>query len=548
MPSIRFPTQGREGTNITMISEIHDFEDLIGDNRYGPPPIQEVLDRSHGACPLIILVDQHGWIYEHDDKGDIHKTTRSIREPQTTTWEPEPDMNEDHIDDHVPLARGDNEPQPATCEPEPGLDAEHPITPTSPSGDTHESHMNHSPHDHPEMFRLYKDPRSLLGTQFWKTFDGYDPCEGKITEYHPKEGLWTAEYTDGDQEDFDINDMINHVLGSPPIPSSDEPEIPHPTDESIHQRLSTSRLYTCKEGENFLNICDSIGIPLHHRKLYYEWLGNGFGMFGELWDPSDPDRIGIYFNHPWQKGRRTIFRQGTKFPIPHGDSWDKLTLEQISSGNHHNPEWVAIAATNRSSRKIVVGEWLKHTLMKEERAFNSNSIIDKLTGKIIPPKSISQAMNRPDKDLWKTAIMKEIDALDELKVLSHNHKMSEVRKMGITTTAVPMQLLFDVKYHPDGTLDKYKVRDVVNGHKGYMRRGEHFFNTFSASPSCRTTRLLQAITIGTNLKRYAWDIATAYLWADVLDKEKIAIRYPKEFRRYDEKTGEEVPRNSTRFS
>jgi len=493
MPKIHFPTTGKTGTNITTITQIEDLSELINEDRYGPPPIQSVRDRGGGAKPLVILTDQHGWIYETDTKGDIVKTSRKLDSDNDIT------TSETTTIPILPIPRG-------------------------------------------EESRIMNDPNKLIGRKFWKTFDGYDPCEGTISKYHPEEKLWTAKYPDGDQEDFDLEDVMIHVMKSPPTKPSDPPPEGEQDSEPYEDRISTARLYSCKEGENYFNVCDSIGLALHLRKPYYEWIGHDFGLFGEVWDPSNPDRVGIYFNHPWNKGARTRFRRGTKFSIPHGSSWSNLLSTQAKEANMANPQWVAHAATTRSSRRIIMSEWLKEQFRKEgttKNVIGTRDILDDKTGKISNPRNMTEAMNRTDKDLWITALFKELDALDELGVLSHDHTMKEVRGVGITASAVPMQLLFDVKYHPDGSLDKYKVRNVVNGHKGYMRRGEHFFNTFSASPSCKTTRLLQAITIGTGLHRYAWDICTAYLWAEVRKDEQIAIRYPKELRRYDE-SGEEL--------
>jgi len=272
MPKIHFPTTGKTGTNITTITQIEDLSELVNEDRYGPPPIQSVRDRGGGAKPLVILTDQHGWIYETDTKGDIVKTSRKLDNDNDIT------TNEATTIPMVPIPRG-------------------------------------------EESRIMNDPNKLIGRKFWKTFDGYDPCEGTISKYHPKEKLWTAKYPDGDQEDFDLEDIMIHVMKSPPTKPSDPPPEGEHDNEPYEDRISTARLYSCKEGENYFNVCDSIGLALHLRKPYYEWLGHDFGLFGEVWDPSKPDRVGIYFNHPWNKGARTRFRRGTKFPIPHGSSW-----------------------------------------------------------------------------------------------------------------------------------------------------------------------------------------------------------------------------------
>ena len=80
--------------------------------------------------------------------------------------------------------------------------------------------------------------------------------------------------------------------------------------------------------------------------------------------------------------------------------------------------------------------------------------------------------------------------MDKLNVISKGHTLSALKKRGISKRPVPMNLLFDVKYHPDGTVDKYKVRCVQAVHKGHLQRGRDFFNTFSAaSRSCQPWEL-----------------------------------------------------------
>eukprot|EP01052_Picozoa_sp_SAG31_P058724 SAG31_NODE_18103_length_646_cov_4.215722_1_plen_86_part_10 len=86
-----------------------------------------------------------------------------------------------------------------------------------------------------------------------------------------------------------------------------------------------------------------------------------------------------------------------------------------------------------------------------------------------------------------------------------------------------MKLLFDIKYHPDGTLDKFKVRNVVSGTKHHMRQGEHFWEKFSASPNLATTRLLQALCIGFDWHRLAFDIKQAYLHSDCPKAEQVPV-------------------------
>ena len=54
--------------------------------------------------------------------------------------------------------------------------------------------------------------------------------------------------------------------------------------------------------------------------------------------------------------------------------------------------------------------------------------VDSVTGKIIPPRTLKQAMDRTDTAEWMKALKTELDGLDEMGVISHNHRLSDLRK------------------------------------------------------------------------------------------------------------------------
>jgi len=446
---------------------------------------------------------------------------------------------------------------------------------------------------------LMSDPNSFVNKSFYKKFDGYKyPSLGTIQRYHKKEGLWHAEYDDGDGEDFDEGDMVTYFIDKVDDPTQDNDDTPvggnanvsnHPFISEIGQPEAEITSYQSKNGETFFDICDKMGIHKHHRRIYFNILGPLYGPNGR--QTEHKLNIGARFNHPWvkggsrlnERGRQTKIKKGHIFLRPNGREWIKRVKEYQDKNNQNNPEHINALVTHHQERmnasiaynttamarggesltniflmegatkhggtstinnRFVVidkedGDESGYKLVDLHKAMNVG-IIDKATGKIRSPNTLQEAMRRPDRDKWKEALHKETKSLEDLKVLSHEHRLEDIRKMGISSTPVPLRMLYDVKYNPDGTLNKYKCREVLQGHKGYMRRGEHFTNTFSASPNPGTTRLIQAIMIGTGLSRLSWDIATAYLWASVKEGEEMAIRYPRDMRRHDPKTGEEL--------
>ena len=160
-------------------------------------------------------------------------------------------------------------------------------------------------------------------------------------------------------------------------------------------------------------------------------------------------------------------------------------------------------------------------------------------GQISAPKDMTAAKLRPDWPRWRKAYNKEMASLDAREVLSHDHTLTEIRARGILTRPVGMRLMFTVKYLPDGRVDKYKARCIVQGHPGSMFKGVHYNETFSASPKVTTSRILQALSVKEGYCRKTYDIVTAYLWGKSKKDEQIAIRYPAGLRKqFTNKAGE----------
>ena len=100
-------------------------------------------------------------------------------------------------------------------------------------------------------------------------------------------------------------------------------------------------------------------------------------------------------------------------------------------------------------------------------------------------------------------------------------------------------MLSDKKYNMKGEFEKAKGRLVVCGSPGNVKKGIHYDEVFSSTPSSFTSRAMQALAIGHDLKRRALDVSQAYLWASREDN-MLALRYPAGFKRWHKETGEEL--------
>jgi len=308
---------------------------------------------------------------------------------------------------------------------------------------------------------------------------------------------------------------------------------------------------------------------------------------------------GVHFSNPWgvskthrgTKTRQILIRPGSAFPRPFGPEYERLikihkerqnldderkesakALKETMQGiqamqayytkvgrqvcevpaaidarqrvmlrdNTHELDYANVYATTSTpqrTRQDIITQFFESDDKPET---TNGGIIHPLTGKIIPPKDFQEIFTREDRIKWMKATLLELDAFDKREAILHDLTLKEIRAMGITHSPVPMRILYDVKYLPDGSLQKFKARQIVQGHKQYMRFGEHFHTTFAPAPTLATNRLLQAIITHKRWHRVVFDICTAYLWAPAPKHERIPLRYPVGLRRYDSKTGEEL--------
>ena len=168
LPNIAIPSPRDQNINITTITQIDNFQDLIGSTTYGPPPIQEVRDPSLATKPLVKITDQHGWIYEHDESGDIHRTNQKISSNMEPEGEIPPTPNES-----PPTQEHEGEKSESTQDP-------NPIIKGSVEINVPENISPRVERQRPLEERLENSPLEFVGETFFKTFDGFSKNSSKV--------------------------------------------------------------------------------------------------------------------------------------------------------------------------------------------------------------------------------------------------------------------------------------------------------------------------------------------------------------------------------
>lgn len=144
---------------------------------------------------------------------------------------------------------------------------------------------------------------------------------------------------------------------------------------------------------------------------------------------------------------------------------------------------------------------------------SDGSLVKKL---IQEPTTYEQAVNDPERGpMWKQAIENEIIALK-----ANGTWVEEVPPQG--TNIVTSKWVFKVKYHSDGSVDKFKARLVARGFS--QKYGVDYEDTFAPTVKFDTLRFFLAIVAIENLECHQVDVNNAF--TESLLKENIYMSPP----------------------
>ena len=132
------------------------------------------------------------------------------------------------------------------------------------------------------------------------------------------------------------------------------------------------------------------------------------------------------------------------------------------------------------------------------------------------PKSLEEALNRADADLWWQATIDEWQSFIELDVF-------EEQDLPAGRKAIDTRLVYKVKRDANNLPIRWKARLVA---RGFMaEEGVDFFETFSAMSHPVHIRALMALAVQKGWTTNQTDISTAYLYGEI--EEEIFLTPPK---------------------
>ena len=122
------------------------------------------------------------------------------------------------------------------------------------------------------------------------------------------------------------------------------------------------------------------------------------------------------------------------------------------------------------------------------------------------PRTLAEALKRPDADSWISAALAEIEA-------HVSNGTWELAQLPPGKRAIGSRWVFKVKRKPDGSIDKYKGRIVAQGFS--QVRGIHYNEIFASTARMAAMRAVIAMAATEDLELDSVDVSTAFLNGDI---------------------------------
>ena len=186
------------------------------------------------------------------------------------------------------------------------------------------------------------------------------------------------------------------------------------------------------------------------------------------------------------------------------------TVRQLTSHFEHHPSLEPPLPPKRASRARVPGALAEANSADLTDGF-AVPLVDAVecamaTSADIEPKTLADALKRPDADKWVAAALAEIEA-------HLQNGTWELAQLPPGRRAIGSRWVFKIKRLPDGSIDKYKGRIVAQGFS--QVQGVHYHEIFASTARMAAMRAVLAVAATEDLELESVDISTAFLNGDI---------------------------------
>ena len=185
------------------------------------------------------------------------------------------------------------------------------------------------------------------------------------------------------------------------------------------------------------------------------------------------------------------------------------TIRQLTSHFEHHPSLEPPLPPKCASRARIPGA------LAEANSAGAHGVAVPLVDAVecalntsisIEPKTLADALSRPDADKWIAAALAEIEA-------HLQNGTWELAQLPPGRRAIGSRWVFKIKRLPDGSIDKYKGRIVAQGFS--QVQGIHYNEIFASTARMAAMRAVIAIAAAEDLELESVDISTAFLNGDI---------------------------------
>lgn len=195
--------------------------------------------------------------------------------------------------------------------------------------------------------------------------------------------------------------------------------------------------------------------------------------------------------------------QGVEEDETDDEFWD------LNDSVRTNPEMPEANEDDRSTRKL-----RNRSNLKLPSKFQDYVMITATDFK--EPDTFSDAINSNQRDSWKQAMDREIEALQE-------NNTWELVVLPAGKRAISSKWVYKIKTNADGSVDKFKARLVIKGFS--QRKGIDYNQTFSPVARTSTIRTVLSVAANEGMKLAQIDVSTAFLYGEL--EETIYMHQPE---------------------